>query len=181
MKQTKYGVFSYEDDGYTPSESPEEKTYTVYLDDTDLGQITLAYETRKGCSNAHGWTDVREGRKEWYFHQFDHEILPHSGEHPSFNINMEFEPYHFHSIKGAFKHCVEIICATLDAKDVPEFSGMAQQKHVCVLCDRLIAEHDFDMLRACFTSLHTDGLDDVQQEEWVEYRQWNEVDKEVNQ
>jgi len=172
MKTTKYGEFTYEDDGYTPSESPEEKTYEIYLDDEQIGMIVLQYHTRQGYSNAHGWTDVREGRDCWYFHDFDEGIMPIEGPGA---VNMEFPPHRFHNIKGAFKHCVEIVCEALDEMETAQVRGMAQQKDVCVMCDHLIAEHDEDSLRSCFTSLHLASLDDHQHEEWVEFYESSEV------
>lgn len=115
MKQTKHGLFHYEHNGYTPTESPDENTFYVYLDDEGIGEITLSYTTSKSYSNRYGWTDVRGERSDWAFCQFDHDVLPHDGEHPSSAINMSFAADEFHNIKGAFKRCVELICQHLDS------------------------------------------------------------------
>ena len=117
MKQTKHGLFHYEHDGYTPTESPDQNEYLVYLDDEQIGSIILTYNTSKGCSNRYGWVDVRDDRNGWAFCQFDLDILPQQDNHPSTAINAEFPPYEFHNIKGAFKRCVELICQHLDSKD----------------------------------------------------------------
>lgn len=119
MKNTPHGTFSYEHDGYTPSETPDENNYLVYLDDEQIGEICMSYNTRKGYSNRYGWTDVRGSRIGWSFAQFDHDILPHQG-HPSSAINAQFPADEFHNIKGAFKRCVELICEQLDSLEVVE-------------------------------------------------------------
>ena len=116
MKQTKHGLFHYEHDGYTPTESPDENTFFVYLDDEGIGEIALTYTTTKSYSSRYGWTDVRGERSDWVFSQFENDVLPHDGEHPSSAITMTFPADEFHNIKGAFKRCVELICQHLDSK-----------------------------------------------------------------
>ena len=109
MKTTSHGTFSYEKDEWDDSEN----RYMVYLDDEEIGEISMTYKWRKGCSNAHGWTDVKEGRDKWYFCDFEPKHMS-QGDSPSDAINRMFDGDEFHNIKGAFKRCVELICQHLD-------------------------------------------------------------------
>lgn len=116
MKSTEHGIFTYEKDDW----ETDENRYVVYLDDEEIGEISMTYNWRKGYSNAHGWTDVKEGRDKWYFCNFEPKHMSH-GDHPSDVINRVFKGDEFHNVKGAFKRCVEMVCETLSLpEEVPE-------------------------------------------------------------
>jgi hypothetical protein len=166
---TVHGTFSYEHDGCTVSESPDQNEYMVYWDDEQIGSIILSYDTSKSLSNRYGWTDVRGSRNGWSFVQFDHYILPHQG-HPSSAINMEFHADEFHNIKGAFKECVRRICEHVDTLDTVIINGMARQAEVCH-CGRLIVSHDHDEIFACFMELHLAGIPDAEHDDLVEVKE----------
>jgi len=180
---TPHGVFSYQAaDDYTVSESPDVKTYDVVFKDETIGQIDLNYHTSKGCSNRYGWVDVRDSRSGWTFVRFDAEILPQmrtmrdangawlNKVHPSFAVTAEFLPDRFHSIKQAFKFCVEKICEHLDTLETVIINGMARQAEVCH-CGRLIVSHDHDEIFACFMALHLAGIDDICHDDLVEVKE----------
>jgi hypothetical protein len=143
MKETQYGTYHYESDGYSASEQPEMNEYEVYLNDEQIGSISLHYRTSETYSMRHGGGHERNERQMWTFQMFameddgdfspqiptdeeftyqsssrwtrsKKETIPVGYCHPSDAITAMFSPSRFHNIKGAFKHFIALHTAWLD-------------------------------------------------------------------
>ena len=144
MKETQHGTYHYGSDGYSVSEQPEMNEYEVYLNDEQIGTISLHYRTSETYSVRHGGGHERNERQMWTFQMWgieelddemppqiptDEEFTYQSSSYwtrsttvtipvgyidPSDAITATFSPNRFHNIKGAFKHFIALHTAWLD-------------------------------------------------------------------
>ena len=144
MKETQYGTYHYENDGYSVSEQPDMNEYEVYLNDEGIGSISLHYRTSETYSMRHGGGHERNERQMWTFQMWgieelddemppqiptDEEFTYQSSSYwtrsktvtipvgyidPSDAITATFSPSRFYNIKGAFKHFIALHTAWLD-------------------------------------------------------------------